>query len=210
VRNTIIANNTGGNPWDIQQNCTDEVTNAGNNIQYPQKTTGNWNDYECFGSQTAVNPQLGSFGDYGGPTQTVPLLAGSPAIDAGNNCPATDQRGFARNGICDIGAYEFGGGVLITSISPPWSGLNEIQTFTLTVQGAGFTADSVVRWDGADRTTTTVSPFTVTAVIPSTDVDSLGTFNVTVYDTVRALESDPQPFTVISFLDKVFLPLISK
>jgi hypothetical protein len=119
VRNTIIAHNDGDNPWDIQENCTVELTNGGNNIQFPQKTTGNWNDYECFGGQTAVNPQLGTLGNYGGPTPTVPLLPGSPAINAGSNCPATDQRGFARSGVCDIGAYEFGGGLLITSITPP-------------------------------------------------------------------------------------------
>ncbi|MCB8947679.1 MAG: hypothetical protein H6653_06665 [Ardenticatenaceae bacterium] len=94
ARNTIIANNDGDNPWDIQENCTDVLTNAGNNIQFPQKTTGNWNDYECFGSQTAVNPQVGTIGDYGGPTPTVPLLASSPAINAGSNCPTTDQRDF--------------------------------------------------------------------------------------------------------------------
>jgi hypothetical protein len=31
---------------------------------------------------------LGALGDYGGPTQTIPLLPGSPAIDAGDNSPA--------------------------------------------------------------------------------------------------------------------------
>ena len=96
VKNTIIANNTGGNEWDIQQNCTVVVTNQGGNIQYPQKTTGNWNDYECFGSQTAVNPQLMALGDYGGPTQTMALSASSPAVNGGVNsgCPSTDQRGY--------------------------------------------------------------------------------------------------------------------
>jgi len=40
----------------------------------------------------------------------VPLLPGSPAIDAGDSayCPATDQRGIARpqGAGCDIGAFE--------------------------------------------------------------------------------------------------------
>ena len=62
---------------------------------------------------------LGLLADNGGPTQTHALLAGSPAIDAGDNaaCPATDQRGVARPqdgdgdgaAVCDIGAYELGG-----------------------------------------------------------------------------------------------------
>jgi hypothetical protein len=51
---------------------------------------------------------LGSLGNYGGPTQTIPLLAGSPAVNAGD--PAllgtTDQRGVVRTGGVNIGAYQ--------------------------------------------------------------------------------------------------------
>src|SRR5262249_35178122 len=45
----------------------------------------------------------------GGPTPTRALLAGSPAIDGGDNsrCPADDQRHKPRNdGKCDLGSYE--------------------------------------------------------------------------------------------------------
>lgn len=210
VRNTIISQNTGGNVWQIQQNCTTELNNGGHNIQFPQRVTGNGNDYECFAGQTAVNPLLGSLGNYGGPTQTIPLLAGSPAINAATNCPTTDQRGFARNGPCDIGAYEYGGGLLLTSISPSMSGLNGVQSFTLTAHGVGFTPSTVVRWEGASRTTTYVSEFMVTAVIPASDVDEAGVFNVTVYDPDRSLESAPLPFTVVPMLYRVYLPFIRK
>jgi hypothetical protein len=51
---------------------------------------------------------LGALGDHGGPTQTVSLLTGSPAIDAADPslAPATDQRGLGRVGLPDIGAFE--------------------------------------------------------------------------------------------------------
>jgi hypothetical protein len=58
------------------------------------------------------DPLLGVIGDNGGPTWTIPLMAGSPAIDTGNNAAHldTDQRGpgFARAiGLrADIGAFE--------------------------------------------------------------------------------------------------------
>ena len=75
-----------------------------------------------------TDPKLGALANNGGLTQTMALLAGSPAIDAGNNAlvtappfagpPFTDQRGalYARvvdgNGDSlaqvDIGAYEVG------------------------------------------------------------------------------------------------------
>jgi hypothetical protein len=57
-----------------------------------------------------ADPRLGTLGNYGGSTQTIPLLPGSSAIDTGNNtiCPATDQRGVVRpQGACDIGAFEY-------------------------------------------------------------------------------------------------------
>jgi parallel beta-helix repeat protein len=55
------------------------------------------------------NPLLAPLGNYGGPTQTMPLLPGSPAIGAGASgagIPATDQRGTGRVGAVDIGAFE--------------------------------------------------------------------------------------------------------
>jgi hypothetical protein len=68
----------------------------------------------------STNPKLGTLGYHGGPTQTIPLREGIPAIDAGNpngctdgkgNLLKTDQRGYPRPdkedvGGCDIGAYE--------------------------------------------------------------------------------------------------------
>ena len=65
------------------------------------------------------NVLLAPLGSYGGATQTMPLLPGSPAIDAGDDvvCTTTtgnapvnslDQRGIARpqGTHCDIGAFE--------------------------------------------------------------------------------------------------------
>jgi hypothetical protein len=55
-----------------------------------------------------INASLGPLANNGGPTKTHALLPGSPAINAGNTetSPATDQRGAARVGTADIGAYE--------------------------------------------------------------------------------------------------------
>ena len=53
---------------------------------------------------------LGPLQDNGGPTQTMLLLAGSSALEAGYNptCASTDQRGVPRpqNTNCDVGAVE--------------------------------------------------------------------------------------------------------
>jgi Dockerin type I domain len=74
------------------------------------------------GNQVGVgNPGLGPLSYYGGPTPTIDLLPGSPAIDMGDNALAVDPTtglplttdlrgtGFLRivNGTVDIGAYEF-------------------------------------------------------------------------------------------------------
>ena len=59
---------------------------------------------------------LSSLGNYGGPTQTMALLPGSPAIDAGIAVSGvtTDQRGITRpqGSAPDIGAFESRGFVL--------------------------------------------------------------------------------------------------
>jgi CSLREA domain-containing protein len=56
-----------------------------------------------------VNPLIAPLGEYGGSTQTMALLPGSPAIDTGASgagVPTTDQRGLSRVGAVDIGAFE--------------------------------------------------------------------------------------------------------
>jgi uncharacterized repeat protein (TIGR03803 family) len=103
VLNTIIAANS-------PSNCMGRVTDTGHNIS---------SDPSCaFTANTSLNntdPRLGSLSNNGGPTLTLPLLAGSPAIDAGNTslAPATDQRGFPRPAglAADIGAFEYGSAV---------------------------------------------------------------------------------------------------
>ena len=66
---------------------------------------------------TVTDPKLGLLQNNGGPTETMALLPGSPAINAGSNASAsafgltTDQRGFgtrAVGGVADIGAFESG------------------------------------------------------------------------------------------------------
>jgi hypothetical protein len=60
------------------------------------------------GNNLDANPMLGPLADNGGFTQSMALLAGSSAIDAGTTCSASDQRGVTRprGAACDIGAYE--------------------------------------------------------------------------------------------------------
>ncbi len=54
--------------------------------------------------------------------------------------------------------------------------------FTLTVNGANFVSDSVVRWNDSNRMTTFVSSTQLTAQITTTDIASPGTVAVTVFN----------------------------
>jgi len=58
-----------------------------------------------------LDPQLGNFASYGGPTFTRLPNSGSPVIDVGNTSATTDQRGIARpqGARADIGAVETAG-----------------------------------------------------------------------------------------------------
>ncbi len=102
VRNTILDDKD-------DKNCTGTIINGGNNID--SGTTCAWaaND----GSLSSTDPKLGTLADNGGPTESIALQPGSPAVDAvlfnaPNECPDADQRGIPRpqGAACDIGAYE--------------------------------------------------------------------------------------------------------
>ena len=115
IRASIISNNTaanGGHPWNIAHNCTGTMNEAGYNVQWPTLNPNDGNDRPCTSAVTFINPHLGTLGNYGGLTPTVPLLTTSTLVNVvttGCPPPTTDQRGVARpqGGGCDIGAYEF-------------------------------------------------------------------------------------------------------
>jgi CSLREA domain-containing protein len=98
LRNTIVADSGG-------TNCGGNVTSLGHNL---------FDDTSCptQASDLQAEPKLGQWVmDF---TMARPPMAGSPAIDAGANCPTIDQHGTARpkdgdsDGLatCDIGAIE--------------------------------------------------------------------------------------------------------
>jgi CSLREA domain-containing protein len=98
ARNSLVARNAGGN--------------CGGSVNDPIEIT-NWlsDDATCptvgSGTQVVASAGLGTLANNGGASDTSALLAGSPAINKGASCPATDQRGVAREGACDLGAYEY-------------------------------------------------------------------------------------------------------
>jgi hypothetical protein len=110
LTNCIVANNavsTGVSGADINNSAN--VTCGGANIA--ESVT---NASGTISGTTPINadPGLAPLGNYGGPAPTMPLLPGSPAIDAGDdfltNSFTTDQRGYPRlAGLhVDIGAVE--------------------------------------------------------------------------------------------------------
>jgi hypothetical protein len=108
VQNSILAYSRTGN-------CNNTITSNGYNLS--SDNTCNLNGP---GDMNNIDPKLGPLQNNGGSTQTESLLAGSPAIDAGNpsGCTdgsghllKTDQRGMPRpdkedSSGCDMGAYE--------------------------------------------------------------------------------------------------------
>jgi len=109
-------------------NCSGWLNDLGYNLS---------SDSGCFTnstSQNGVDPRLAPLAMNGGPTLTMALLPGSPAIDAGNTslAPATDQRGFPRPAglAADIGAFEYGS--VMPAITISLSGVTN-----LTILGTG-------------------------------------------------------------------------
>jgi YVTN family beta-propeller protein len=54
--------------------------------------------------------------------------------------------------------------------------------FTLTLTGTNFISTSVAEWNGAGLTTTFISATQLTAMVPATDIASMGTASVTVFN----------------------------
>ncbi|MEV4331247.1 choice-of-anchor Q domain-containing protein [Streptomyces sp. NPDC049597] len=103
LHNSVVAGNTVNGAAADCERAFATITSLGHNID---------GDGSCrltaVGDLPSRVPLLAPVADNGGSTDTAALLPGSPALDAADGCPATDQRGVTRpqGAACDIGAYE--------------------------------------------------------------------------------------------------------
>ena len=117
LKSSIVANNraheTSGSASYVD-NCSHAATSNGRNL-----SDGHDCGLTATGDLQDVDPRLGPLQDNGGPTDTEALLAGSPAIDAGDTCGTLDQRGTTRprGSSCDIGPYEFAPPIVTTTLA---------------------------------------------------------------------------------------------
>ena len=110
LSNTILAGNTAPTGPDLWKRAYGSATATGNNLM--SSVDGQDKITLINGASIKIaEPRLAPLGDYGGPTQTMIPLPGSPALDAAaTSTRSNDQRGFAiTDGIPDIGAVEFQG-----------------------------------------------------------------------------------------------------
>ncbi len=208
LNNTIVSGNTA-------HTGPNTATNSGRVINQNHSLIGG-------------TPLLAPFGDYGSATilpggghlQTYALLPGSPAIDAGDapTCAALpggdlDQRGQARVGTCDIGAFESQG---FTFSSPTGSGQSAVrstafaQPLTVTIAANNASepvAGGVVTFTGPP-TGASIQPVTVTATITSGIASASVTANGTAGPyTVTATASGVPSATPTTFTLTNFAPI---
>jgi hypothetical protein len=114
VQDSILAGDSAGL---VGPEFCNSVTSAGHNLVAETDGSSGW----VVGSDltgTLAHPRnalLAPLGFYGGPTQTIALLPGSPAVGAGvtadypgTSTPiTTDERGFPLDSPIDIGAFQF-------------------------------------------------------------------------------------------------------
>lgn len=144
VSNTIFAGNERDNIFKFGTG-TNNISSLGNNISDDASSglTGT-------ADLTNTDPLIGALADNGGTTLTHALLAGSPAIDGGNNANSddafgnpivTDQRGapFSRsydgdhNGTStvDVGAFESYASLVVDTLNDAVDANNGTGNFTL-------------------------------------------------------------------------------
>jgi hypothetical protein len=141
IRNTIFWSNSAPNPGADILNTSSAPTVTDSIVQNGCPAAS------ICANIIVTDPKLGTLGNFGGATLTIPLLAGSSAIDTGNDavCPPTDQRGVTRpqGDHCDIGAYEYPDTIApnitsITRLNPSPTNLASVGfviTFTESVTG---------------------------------------------------------------------------
>ncbi|HQU84993.1 MAG TPA: choice-of-anchor Q domain-containing protein [Pyrinomonadaceae bacterium] len=140
-KHITVANNT-ATAEAVYNIASASQTNLANSI-VSLNSSGNINISVTQNASNLIggNPLLGALANNGGETQTLALLTGSPAIDAGSSVSGitTDQRGAVRpNGTNpDFGAFE--SGIAVTSANTPTGANVNASLGTVSVTFSGVT-----------------------------------------------------------------------
>ncbi|HWI62691.1 MAG TPA: DUF11 domain-containing protein, partial [Symbiobacteriaceae bacterium] len=215
LRNTLVAGNFLGNSGTANDVGGTLDAASAHNLFGTGGAGGLTNGVN--GNQVGVsNPRLGPLANNGGLTQTHALLAGSPALDAGNNAltvGSTDQRGSARQAdaadanttaTVDIGAFEAHPAVEDITDKSGMAGVPLAVTFNVGDAALGIGAVTAtssnpamlpslpVTGSGATRTLTLTATQAGTATITVTAAAGMGSMS----DTFQFSAQAPTDLTV--------------
>lgn len=202
MRNSIVANNTitALNGYEVNGATILQGGNILGSANASLITAGNPNSSGDYVGTVAspIDAKVNALADNGGFTPTVSLQSNSPAINKGNIAynVLQDQRGYARVGALDIGAYEYNAtkpGPVIAS-----SGLSvtigPIGT-VLTISGINMTGITQIKFQGAAAVTsgfTNNTDKSVTVTVPAGTTSG----KITVTTAVGTSALSAQTFTV--------------
>jgi hypothetical protein len=156
LRNSIVAGNGSRGELDITASNASGSYNLIGVADAGLVGLSNGVDHNQIGTAASpIDPGLLPLRDYGGPTFSMALMPGSPALDAGDpdSAGTLDQRGVPRTGGVNIGAFQASAVILI--VQAP---------------------DSVTAGDSFDVTVTACDPYGLT------DFGYTGTVNLSISD----------------------------
>jgi hypothetical protein len=124
LHNTLIAGNFRGATGTTRDDVSGALDPSGNYNLIGDGTgmtglSNGVNGNQVGSANTPIDPLLGPLQDNGGPTKTNALLAGSPAVNAGDptQLGVPDQRGVIRSGGVNIGAYQASASAFVVTVS---------------------------------------------------------------------------------------------
>jgi hypothetical protein len=178
---TLIAGNLGGAAGTSRDDVSGTLDRGGawNLIGDGTGSSGlsNGAGANQIGSATSpINPLLAPLASYGGPTQTLPLLPGSPALNTGDpaRLGVPDQRGVTRTGGVNVGAYQASPSAFTIAVP---SAVTAGAAFNFTVTAHDSSGNTATGYTGTVQLTSTDSHASLPGNVTLTN--GVGTFSVT-------------------------------
>ena len=191
--NTILANSTGSSDFfrNARNGGTSTASSGVGNLIMSNGPSGN--DFNGT-IVTSSDPNLLPLASYGGPTQTMALPLGSPAINVGDSAAAnaagltTDQRGAGAgrfNSTPDIGAFEAQPYIMVSptslSLGTTNRGTASTPPQTFTVSGIDLTANVTITTNAGTELSLDGTTYSRTLTLPTTQFNN-GTLASTTID----------------------------